>query len=156
MNYRQKGCWYDNILVAWEGDNKDTNNSTEDSSSLNSKSKSDHSSYLVPAQLKMIFQIKDNNNYYCVIHSCYDHFDPMSVLSYIWMLEYEDVPVELFSTYKTYQKEDMNAGLKPIYRVVKHKSIHSHCLLIPFDETSTFVLQIKHPNEWANEFLNIN
>jgi len=71
------------------------------------------------------------------------------------MKEYYGIPVSSFSMYRNIQNNYI-ADAEPLLCVVPTHSIHSHCLLMPFKEQSYFLLQIIHPTDWANEFLDIS
>ena len=71
------------------------------------------------------------------------------------MKEYYNTPVLSFPKYRTLQQLAKN-DKEPVYCVVSTNSIHSHSLILPFKEESCYVLQIIHPSDWANEFLDIN
>ena len=79
----------------------------------------------------------------------------VSVLSSMWMKEYQDIPVSKFNQYKDMQLTSILVGKKPIYCVVEAESIVNHCLLIPYQAPSCFFLLIKDPMQWSNEFHNI-
>jgi len=70
------------------------------------------------------------------------------------MKEYQGIPVSSFSTYRNNQQVDVDA-VDPIYCVVSLESIISHCLLVPYKKSLCFMLEIIHPNQWPDEFLEI-
>ena len=106
----------------------------------------------VPCQLVSMFQIQDEEQLYCVIHSCHFKSKQLSVLSSMWMKEYHDVPESRFDKYKNMQLASLVAGRKPIYCIVEAESIVKHCLLIPYCGSSCFFLLIRDPIEWSDEF----
>ena len=107
---------------------------------------------LVPTELKMFFQVEGDENIYCIIHSCHFQSAKQSVLSTIWMKEYTDISMNVFNTYKDMTSTTLINGTQPIYRIVDVKSIHAHCLLVPYHQSSCFTLLISNPDTWANEF----
>ena len=62
IDYRGTGCWYDNIMIDW-----DTTN------------------YLIPAEIKMMFQFENEEQRYAVVHSCHNKYTELTVLSQIWI-----------------------------------------------------------------------
>ena len=145
-DYRNSQVWKDNVMISWQTGAIRSNNIYDD--------KDDENSRLVPAELQMFFQIENNSVLYCVIHSCHYKNEKSSVLSRIWMKEYDGVAVSNFSNYKS-DYLTISSDTNPLFRVVECDSIHSHTLLMPFKHQSWFVLQIIHPTKWANEFLYI-
>ena len=72
------------------------------------------------------------------------------------MKEFADVSVREFMTYKEMTPHNNEEIATPYLQIVECNSIHSHCLLMPYSKQNNyFVLQIKHPDEWANEFFEI-
>ena len=109
---------------------------------------------LVPAVIQLFFQIEHDPTIYSVVHSCHYRKDKSSVLSVMWMKEYHGIPISSFSMYKNNEIDNVG-DLEPVLHVVSTHSIHSHCLLVPYKRDSCFMLQIIHPSQWANEFLEI-
>ncbi|HEY9299394.1 MAG TPA: hypothetical protein VIQ31_24145, partial [Phormidium sp.] len=135
VNYRSQGHWNDNVNVTWEYNKKaktatNTQNDNSNTSALATK--------LVPAELKMIFQIENDDTCYCVVHSCYFRSEESLVLSTMWMKEYLDINENLFTEYKNMDSTSIIQGEKPIFRVIEAESIHSHCLLLPYHPSSCF------------------
>lgn len=149
INYRSQGSWNDNVNVTWEYNKKTKrgNNTVNEESNTTAIA-----TKLVPAELKMIFQIENDNTCYCVVHSCYFRSEVMSVLSTMWMKEYMDVNENLFTEYKNMDSSSIITGNKPIFRVIEAESIHSHCLLLPYHQSSCFYIEINDSQTWANEF----
>ena len=148
-NYWNQGYWNDNVIIAWES-NKRTKrtNDTIDDTLINDKLTTTN----VPGKLIAMFQIEDEEQLYCMIHSCYFQSHKQTVLLSMWMKEYQDVPESKFNQHKTMSLSSILVGTKPIYRVVEAESIVNHCLLIPYYASSCFYLLIKDATEWANEF----
>src|SRR5687767_8542266 len=67
IDYKNSGCWYDNVMVDWEG-----------------------SKHLIAAELKMLFRFENERQSYAVIHSCHKRVEDHSVLSKIWFKDYRD------------------------------------------------------------------
>ena len=127
IKYRKQGCWYDNALIRWEAK---PDNITE---------KEEDAYMLVPSELRQFFKFENSSTLYCIVHSCEYEFKQHSVLSVLWKKEYI---------------ENRNATTKePLYCVIKCNSIDSHCLMLPYQQGSEYVLQVMHPTKWANEFL---
>ena len=125
-------------MVLWESDNY---NSCDNDSMIEEVTAS---TKLIPAELRMMFQIEDNDNMYGLIHSCEDESRKQSVLSYVWKKEYV----------KKSTSKATNGSLqrRPIYQIIELKSIHSHCLLLPMDKENNESLQIIDSNKWAQAF----
>ena len=125
--YRTRGCWYDNALIAWVDKQSGTNLVDE------------HDFVLIPSKLRLFFKCEQGEELYCIVHSCEYTSNQNSVLSVKWKKEY-------LSHSNMLTKE-------PVYRVISCDSINSHCLLLPYEFGSEYVLQILHSNVWADEFL---
>lgn len=153
VNYCNKGNWKDNVMVAWESNKKQkrSDNTTNDE-----MSQKDTDTIYVPCTILSMFQIKDKEQLYCVVHSCHYQSDKLSVLSSIWMKEYQDLPVARFKEYKTMQPAFPLVGKKPIYCIIEAESVVKHCLLIPYHAESCYSLLIKDVVKWAEEFHQIN
>ena len=124
--YRNRGCWYDNALIAWV--NKQSCSEQDPEADF----------VLIPSELNF-FKLKEEPTLYCIVHSCKYTKNWNSVLSVKWKKEFLCRP-------------NMMAN-KPIYHVITCDSIESHCLLLPYGSSSEFVLQILLPYVWADEFL---
>ena len=71
------------------------------------------------------------------------------------MKEYLNIPVSSFPVYR-YLYHSQKIENEPLLRVVTAHFIHSHCIIVPFKEESCYILQIIHPSDWANKFLDFN
>ena len=111
---------------------------------------------LVPAQLQVFFQLENDDIIYCIIHSCHFKSVKSSVISHIWMKEYIDVGLRSFGVYLECTDSEPIIGNNPVFRVVELASVHSHCLLIPYQKLSCFYQQIHNPTTWSNEFYIFN
>lgn len=129
IDYRGKGPWYDNVLVHWES-----------------------SSTLIPAELKMFFKFETETKYYAVIHSCHERCSKHSVLSNIWIKEYQNDSKESIRRILPYLKDNTCEDKNPLLRIIPCEAIHSHCLLMPLNDCSQQCIQISCPTTWADEF----
>ena len=125
--YRTRGCWYDNAMIAWV--DKQSGTSLVD----------EHDFVLIPSELRLFFKFEQEKELYCIVHSCEYTSNQNSILSVTWKKEY-------LSHSSMLTKE-------PVYHVISCDSIDSHCLLLPYDFGAEYVLQILHSNVWADEFL---
>ena len=75
----------------------------------------------------------------------------MLVLSYRWQLEYSNVK-EIRHKNTQYDDIDSNVALLPVYHKVSIESIQKHCLIIPYENKSQFVMEIIDIDLWANAF----
>ena len=134
INYRGLGCWYDNVMVDW-----------------------DSSNYLIPAELKLFFCFESKQQMFAIVHSCHTKFKSLSVLSSLWIKEYENDTTKRVRTLEPYNNEEDDCSKRePILRVILCKAIHSHCLVVPVKVCSQQVLHIKDTFEWADEFFTID
>ena len=133
-------------MITWLKDEKEKAKYNENGEEI------DH--YLVPAELQLFFKFESDTTIYSVIHSCHYRNEKASVLSFMWMKEFVDVPKTSFSLYKGAEYL-FPTNTTPVYRVVECDSIDSHCLLMPFKKDSVYTLQIIHTSKWANGFLEI-
>ena len=142
----QEKKWQDNVLITWQKNEKDKKEYDDNGNEINH--------YLVPAELQLFFKFETDPTIYSVIHSCHYKNEQASVLSVMWMKEYEGLPISSFSLYKGAEYL-FPTNTKLVYRVVKCESIDSHCLLMLFKKNSVYALQIIHTTKWANAFLDI-
>ena len=110
--------------------------------------------FYVPAEIKVFFQFEGESTIYCLVHSCHYKNEKSLVLSKMWMKVYKDVPVLLYPLYRNGNHVDID-GIEPIYWIVSTESIKLHCLLVPFQESLCFMLEILHPTNWPDKFLEI-
>ena len=129
-------------MILWESANY---NSSNDDSMVNEISAS---TKIIPAELRLMFQIEGDDNIYGLIHSCKDESRKHSVLSYVWKKEY----VLKKSTSKS---TNGNLQKRPVYQIIELKSIHSHCLLLPMDKDNSQTLQIVDSDKWGQAFYKI-
>ena len=71
------------------------------------------------------------------------------------MKEYLNIPTSLFPMYRNIHNSQ-KIDDEPLLCAVTAHSFYSHCLILLFKEQSCYVLQIIHPTDWANNFLDIN
>lgn len=124
--YRNRGCWYDNALIAWVNKQECPNQETD-------------TFLFIPLELRLFFKCEQEAELYCIVHSCEYSYNQHSVLSVKWKKEY-------LSQSNVLTRE-------PLYHVISCDSIDSHCLLLPYEYGLEYVLQILHPRAWANKFL---
>jgi hypothetical protein len=151
IDYKGKGCWYDNIMVLWESA---TPSAQVEEDGLNDESET--FTKLIPAQLRMIFQVEDDDEFYAVIHSCHAKCHKLSVLSYVWLKEYVGDRNSEIAKFRPYAQQETYEEKEPLFRIISCESIHSHCLLMPMRKYSNELIQIAHPTKWANAFYHIH
>ena len=118
--------------------------STSKSSSNTSKA------MLVPS--KLITFIEDQHGeQFAIVHSCCQYQKKMSVLTYRWQLEYTNIK-ENRQVNAQYDEEYVKSKNIPVYHKVSIASIQKHCLVIPYEENSPFVMEIIDQDLWANAF----
>ena len=104
----------------------------------------------------MIFKLKDDDSLYAMIHSCHEQSHKLSVLTYVWRKEYENPNSLKIAKFKPYQNIQNTQNMQPIYQIVSFDSIHGHTLLFPLERNGDQILQVVHPNKWANAFYEFN
>ena len=57
-DYRNRGCWYDNALIAWVDKQNCTNKDSEADVQL------------IPSELRLFFKLEKESELYCIVHSC--------------------------------------------------------------------------------------
>ena len=103
----------------------------------------DSSKKAIPAELKMLFRFEGEKQSYAVIHSCHNKCTSLSVLSKIWIKEYEKDTTVSIKKLEPYADNDSTKGRLPTLRIILCEAIQSHCLLMPLHDTSQQVIQIK-------------
>ena len=86
-----------------------------------------------------------------IIHSCLDHREKESVLTYKWELEYEEEKKKSLKSTRNCTLDD-TSKLSPVYHSVSVDTIQKHCLMIPMHTTSRFLLQVVDQEKWADAF----
>ena len=129
INYCNKGCWFDNVMVLWESSDS---NSIDDDSMIDDVSLM---STLIPAEIRMMFQMEGDGTFYALIHSCHEQSHKLLVLSYVWTKEHIGKTATKRSKHRPYECIDYGLDKKPVYQVIEMSSVHSHCLLLPLDAT---------------------
>ena len=109
-----------------------------------------------PCTAEDIFYFGNEEQNYAVIHSCHENFKKHSVLSNLWVKEYQnDTPASLRSM-DAYGDENDCSIKVPLLRVIMCEAIHSHCLLMPVNDSSQHVIHINCTSTWADEVFTIN
>ncbi len=75
----------------------------------------------------------------------------MSVLSYRWQLEFENIKETRLSNAQYSENAD-SRELKAVYHKVSVDSIHKHCLIVPFENNNQYVMEIVDQSVWASCF----
>jgi hypothetical protein len=78
----------------------------------------------------------------------------MSVLTYRWQLEYENVKAKKDSNAQYNETKNSN-DLIPVYHKVSIDTIQKHCLILPYSEGSQFVMELIDQNMWEDCFSNV-
>ena len=168
QTYRAHPCykndlpWFDWVLIAWNIPNSSNLSSrkVDDSPdyvvlplSTESNSNEINTAMLIPA--KLICIITDEcNNAFAIVHSCLQHQKKVSVLTYRWQMEYENVKV-IRDSNAQYQETINSSELTPVYHTVTIDSIQKHCLIVPYKNESQFVMEVIDQNIWASCFSNV-
>lgn len=104
----------------------------------------------------MFFHFDNEEQKYAVIHSCHENFKKHLVLSNLWVKEYQnDTPASLRSM-DAYGDENDCSIKVPLLQVIMCEAIHSHCLLMPVNDSSQHVIHINCTSTWADEFFHID
>ena len=78
----------------------------------------------------------------------------MSVLAYRWQME-NTIQKQYKQVNAHHDKCIYDINLKPKYHRISIDSIQQHCLIIPYEENSQFIMQINEPALWANSFSSV-
>jgi len=157
--YKNDTAWYDWVLIAWNIPYVEylTSKAQDDSPDYvelpNYAQKTDdekQTAMLIPAKLICIIQDEQNETF-AIVHSCLQLCKKVSVLSYRWQMEYENVKA-IRSTNAQYVDMVRSKELTPVYHKVSIESIQKHCLIVPYKEDSQFVMEIIDEDLWANCF----
>ena len=124
---------------------------------------------LVPCQIIGFIDQKENG-LKAIIHSCYPQSRKMSVLTNWWHLEFEDESEEdiemLFRSNNEaddaaddndleppyYKLPDSQTQTEPLIRVVSVDTLENHCLMIPIQHNSQFLLEVIDFQKWPSCF----
>jgi hypothetical protein len=110
------------------------------------------STKLIPAKIWMIFKLKDDDSLYAMIHSCHEESHRLSVITYVWRKEYVEQQTSKQSKFKPYVNIQNIKNMHPIYQIITFESVYGHTLLLPLERNGDQILQIVHPDKWANAF----
>lgn len=158
-DYKKEGAWNDHALVAWTVATTETNacrlcaehdDNTPDHVEVPSNDGGTSMAMLIPAKI-MCFVEDQHNDRYAIIHSCLQHHKRMSVLTYRWQLEYmQDYKHTAMNA--QYLPQDNTIGMTPVYHKVSVDTLHKHCLMLPYDQISNFLMEITDEEYWAAAF----
>ena len=157
--YKNDTPWFDWVLIAWNipykeylssSINNDSPDYVELSNSEENTNDEKQTAMLIPAKLICIIE-DEQNDVYAIVHSCLQHCRKVSVLSFRWQMEYENVKAARAPNAQ-YIEMESSLELAPVYHKVSIDSIQKHCLIIPYKEDSQFVMEIIDQDLWANCF----
>ena len=114
------------------------------------KSKRKEKAMLVPAKL-VTFIETDNNETSALIHSCWQYCKKVLVITYQWQLECANVKINKQGNIQ-YTENVLGTNLVPVYHKVSIDCIQKHCLILPYEENSQYVMEINNPMLWAEAF----
>ena len=141
-NYRGSGPWNDYILL-----NHEYRNTDFDSNRLQEKS------YSIPGKLIGFIQISEIAPIQAIVHVCHDLSVEETVLTLRWKLNFVG-DTFLRDDFETPYTENLGVtNSTPLFQLVDLDQIMGHTLIIPYDLSSKFVIQVKDYNSWANLFL---
>src|SRR5687767_1765102 len=103
VDFRGSGPWYDNVMVDW-----------------------DSTDYMIPAELRMMFRFENESQSYAVIHSCHNKFTKHSVLSNLWIKEYQNDTPRCVNDLRPFTQADNCSKKMPLLQVIPCEAIHSH------------------------------
>ena len=144
-SYRNKSHWFDWVLIAWNIQANIQQNDLEKDNlpdyvevqqQGNNIRQTATKAMLIPAKLICIIQDK-SNNIFAIVHSCLQYRKKVSVLTYWWQLEYENVS-EARQTNAQYTNGKDTQGLSAVYHKVSIDCVHKHCLIVPYQNSSQF------------------
>ena len=92
-----------------------------------------------------------NNLPLCILAAS---IEKISVLTYRWQLEYTNFK-ENRQVNAQYDEEYVKSEMIPVYHKVSMDSIQKHCLVIPYEENSPFVMEIIDLDLWATAFSDV-
>ena len=141
-NYRGSGPWNDYILISSEYSNTDSDSSSHS-----------ETSYSIPGKLIGFIQSSVLSPIQAIVHVCHDISVEETVLTLRWKLNFVG---DKFSPDDCDSPYTENVGITnstPLFQLVDLDTIMVHTLIIPYDLSSKFVIQVKDYNSWANCFM---
>ena len=157
--YKNEEPWFDWVLIAWILPNSHTNSNCMNDNSPDfleiplmegNLNAANRRAMLIPAKIICIVRDHDKDMF-AIIHSCHQHQHKMSVLTYRWEMEYDGVQ-EKTQKNTQYNENDNDTDMKPIFHKVGIDTIQKHCLIIPYHQTSIFVMEVIDQEHWALAF----
>jgi hypothetical protein len=125
---------------------------------------------LVPCQI-IGFIDQGEDGLKAIIHSCYPQSRKLSVLTNWWRLEFEDESEEdiemIFRSNNNaddaaddddleppyYKLPESGTETEPLIRVVSVDTLEKHCLMIPIQRNSQFLVEVIDFEKWSSRFL---
>ena len=107
----------------------------------------------IPAKLICIIQ-DESNDFFAIVHSCLQYRKKVSVLTYWWQLEYENVS-ESRRINAQYTIGKNTQGLSAVYQKASIDCVHKHCLIVPYQNSSQFVMEVIDQDKWADCFSSV-
>ena len=141
-NYRGSGQWNDYILISNEHTKTDSDSSRHMATSK-----------LIPGKLIGFIQISEPSPIQAIVHVCHDISVEETVLTLCWKLNFVG---DKFSPDDCDSPYTENVGVTNstlFFQLVDLDTIMGHTLIIPYDLSSKFVIQVKNYKSWANLFM---
>ena len=107
----------------------------------------------IPAKLMGFIEDADGE-VNAIVHSCLQHRRKTSVLTYRWQLEYKNVR-ESKQANTQYDDRDNMQEFILVYHKISIDTIQKHCLIIPYEDNSHFVMEVVDQDLWAKAFSNV-
>lgn len=152
LDYRHCNSWHDNVLVAWKRVQRIKDDKKKKGRHSLPNLNQEEVVELVPASLLLFFRFEGNCKFYSCIHSCGYKHKQLSVLSVLWMKEFNNLKKPKFTNMEIEQHCQGNTQNEPKYQIVECDAIQDHCLLIPYHKSNIYFIHIIHPDKWADKF----
>ena len=139
--YRRGGPWNDYILINNNYRNIDTDSSSE----------SEYYS-LIPSKLIGFIHVSEDKPIQAIVHVCHETAVEESVLTLRWKLKFVGDKICTNNTECPYTDNTNLTNCTPIFQLVDLDNITGHTLIIPYDCSSKFLIQVKDYQIWADLF----
>ena len=93
----------------------------------------------------------NNGKKYTFVQSCCEYRKKLSVLTYKWQLK-NTIQRQYKEVNAHHDYRFCNMELLPKLYKISIDSIQKHCLILPYEDNSHFIMHINEPKLWADSF----
>ena len=109
--------------------------------------------YPIPSKLIGFIQVSELSPIQAIVHLCHDITVEETVLTLHWKLKFVGDKFSIDCSESPYTEIEGATNFTPTFQLVDLDNIMGHTLIIPYDFSHKFLIQVKDYQTWANLFL---